>query len=386
MASDPFEFARCQLVLDYPFFAVLALHMPAVEVDPAESGVDTAAVDGKTLYYSRAYVERLKEPERTGLLAHEVMHCALGHCLSWRKGGREHLRWNMACDYVINLIVKEMGLKLPRGGLYKKAYAGMSCEQVYDLLEDAPMSSRPKRLTLRDVRIAGGADGEGHGMPGAEKATEDELRRQEGVWKARVMAAAQAQRRMGCLSANLIRLLDDLLVPRVPWQQLLERYVGELIRDDYDELNVDRRLVQYGLYIPGLGVPSLNVVVAVDTSGSVSREEFTRYFSELLGILASHAVAEVRLMACDAAISLDTVLQSGDPLPEYVEGGGGTDFRPVFVKLEEEQVVPTLLIYFTDLVGRFPGECPQYPVLWVTKKMPHEMRGGVPFGAVIETD
>jgi predicted metal-dependent peptidase len=47
-------------------------------------------------------------------------------------------------------------------------------------------------------------------------------------------------------------------------------------------------------------------------------------------------------------------------------GGGGTSFIPVFEEIEKRDIKPALLIYFTDLLGRFPEVAPNYPVLWVS--------------------
>ena len=64
-----------------------------------------------------------------------------------------------------------------------------------------------------------------------------------------------------------------------------------------------------------------------------------------------------------------------------IGGGGGTDFRPPFEKLEELGIVPDLAVYFTDMHGRFPDHEPAYPVVWAatTDKQP-------PFGAYVHVE
>jgi predicted metal-dependent peptidase len=119
--------------------------------------------------------------------------------------------------------------------------------------------------------------------------------------------------------------------------------------------------------------------VAIDTSGSIGEDDIQLFMSETLGILRSRKVRKLRLLSCDADVSLDEELDIWDELPAGLKGGGGTDFRPVFESLSEGDELPTCLIYFTDLMGTFPEERPAYPVLWLTPTEEYE----VPFGVHI---
>ena len=61
-------------------------------------------------------------------------------------------------------------------------------------------------------------------------------------------------------------------------------------------------------------------------------------------------------------------------------GGGGTDYRPVCAHIEERQLRPTCLVWFTDLeCSRFPDE-PDYPVLWVCSESRPD---APPFGELV---
>ena len=91
-AAQAYSKARSRLVLDQPFFGTLCLRLKPVQSDEME----TAATDGEHIYYNPKYFLKLREPERVGLLAHEVMHVALLHML--RRQEREHRKWNVATD------------------------------------------------------------------------------------------------------------------------------------------------------------------------------------------------------------------------------------------------------------------------------------------------
>jgi len=116
--------ARTQLVLRQPFFGALCLRLKMI---PAS--VPTMATDGRRVVYSRAFVESLTPAEVEGVLAHEVMHCALAH--HCRRGNRDHRVWNEAADLAINPILLENNFSLPEGALVEPEYYGLSAEAIY---------------------------------------------------------------------------------------------------------------------------------------------------------------------------------------------------------------------------------------------------------------
>lgn len=201
-------------------------------------------------------------------------------------------------------------------------------------------------------------------------------------WKEIVIEAAHVAKQKGQLPAGIERLVDDLTTPKVPWYVLLEQYVNEVVRDDYNELIHDRRYVQYGIYLPDMYSEGCTVAVAIDTSGSIGPEEIQAFVTETVAILRSKAVRSIRLFACDAAITLDTTLNPWDQIPEDFPGGGGTDFRPIFDALEESGDRPACLVYLTDLFGSFPDTPPSYPVLWVSPTEDYD----IPFGTHVHFD
>jgi predicted metal-dependent peptidase len=175
-------------------------------------------------------------------------------------------------------------------------------------------------------------------------------------------------------------LVDELINPRVPWQTFLDRWVNEELRDDYDMLRPDRRFVHCGIYLPDLYNEGCEVAVGLDTSGSIDKEELAFEVSEASGILRSRNVTRMRLLVCDADVTLDVTLNPWDRLPKDFPGGGGTSFVPVFEALQDKR--PACLIYFTDTFGDFPDEAPDFPVLWVTRQADVT----VPFGKLIQID
>ena len=87
------------------------------------------ATDGSRIVYNPAFVDELKPAELEGTLAHEVLHCALGH--QCRRGERDPELWNVAADFAINPILIGNGFVLPAGALIDPAFNNLSAEEIY---------------------------------------------------------------------------------------------------------------------------------------------------------------------------------------------------------------------------------------------------------------
>ena len=103
--------ARARLILGRDsksaFFATLLLRLQP----KSDWEVPTIATDGRSLDYNPEFVTGLSADELVGVLAHEVMHCALAHPA--RRGARDALLWNVAADLAINPLLRDAGMVLP---------------------------------------------------------------------------------------------------------------------------------------------------------------------------------------------------------------------------------------------------------------------------------
>ncbi len=408
--------ARTGLVLEHPFFGALTLGMRLRE----DTTCETAWSEGKTLAYNPLYVNMLPHAKLKGLMGHVVMHPACRHHL--RRNGRNHKQWNMACDYAINWILLEAGLTLPDGYLDKPAWRGKTADEIYTLLSPDgsdngreqqarhseekktaeeqpsdpadPESKIGREQTQSDRKDSDnstdqkkpryaqearkdddhrfeqgdpGKAGEVRDAPPPEggSAAGDDPAEMENEIKIALARAAQQARAMGDLPAGLARLIDRILSPKLDWQSLLSRFINAAVRHDYAWTPPNRRYLHQGLYLPTMRSNDLpEVVVAVDTSGSVSPAELDQFAAELSAIL-EYGATTVHLLYCDMqVVRAETVQRQDLPLKLVPKGGGGTDFRPTFDWVAKQTVLPCCLIYLTDLeCNRFP-EMPTYPVLW----------------------
>lgn len=146
--------ARSILIQENPFFGVLSMRLTLVE----RPDVGTAATDGANLFYAPEFVMSLTEKQLLGVLAHEIMHCALQHMT--RLGGRDMKRANEAADYAINPELIRMRFELPAGILYDPKYADMGFEEIYAARERERRKGEGKKQAQAGQSGAAGQSGQ----------------------------------------------------------------------------------------------------------------------------------------------------------------------------------------------------------------------------------
>jgi predicted metal-dependent peptidase len=374
--------ARTRLILEKPFIGALVMHLPLVAADA--SWCESVATDARALYYNPDYIASLTLAETQFVLAHEALHCALGHFA--RRNHRTRRRWDIATDHAVNLLLLEEGLKPPPGALADPDFRGLAAEEIYPLIPpEAAESTLDRHLFdepggLQTAPSAAPARPETHACRAAPAACERE--RLLRLWQSRVVSIAQQARRTGRLEESWLRRMGGPTRPRLPWRALLARYLACTARDDYSFRRPPRREGQ--ALLPRLASEEVELHLALDTSGSISAEELAEFASEV-DALKGQVRARVTLHACDERLDArgPWVFEAWEPivLPPQLGGGGGTSFVPVFAWLAERGQRPDLLLYFTDAEGEFPRAAPDYPVLWLVKG-----RRAVPWGERIQLD
>jgi len=167
----------------------------------------------------------------------------------------------------------------------------------------------------------------------------------------------------GSLPTGLARELGMLDQARIDWRAYLWRY---LVQTPTDFQDFDRRFIGRGLYLDALTGESVQIHVAVDTSGSIDERQIQALIGEVQGILRSYPHLTCWLYYVDAAVYGPYQLTANSDVPPPV-GGGGTDFRPFFhaLELQHSPHETAIAIYLTDGYGQFPPAPPPIPVLWV---------------------
>ncbi len=346
--NDMISASLLRLRIKSPFFATLALFARIL----AREDMATAATDGRDVFVNPDFLRSLTPAQRDGLLLHEVLHAALLHVA--RRGTRIPLLWNIAADIVVNgLIVAQGAFELPPGGLRDTALEHLSVEEVYYRLTKDPDRHWDVIIDLLE------ADGGGGMMSDAQRA---EI---ETVWRNAMQQANAVARSLGRgdIPAGMQREFDALSVAKIDWRSYLWRY---LVRTPTDFQGFDRRFIGRGLYLETLEGESIQVYVAVDTSGSIDGQTINDFLGEVQGILRAYPHVRCELYYADAAIYGPYSLTPDSQLPAPV-GGGGTDFRPFFevVQAFRDPYQETVCVYLTDGFGTFPQEPPDLATLWV---------------------
>jgi predicted metal-dependent peptidase len=394
-ANDRVARARTQLLLDAPFFGALALRLHVEE--KSESECPTMQTDGTRLEYSVPFVNGLNDTELKGVVAHEVLHCALRHM--YRTNGRDMDEWNIACDYVVNAELIGQGFTLPEGALHDTQYAGLSAEQVYST-RGRNKSKQPQpngqgqgqqtgqgqtgqqtgQQTPSNQSGSGQAvngqqtpaqsptgtftapqpqTGSGQGQP--EAMTEQD-------WEIATEQAIAVASKAGVMGAGVARAVKVSRTPAEDWRAILREFIEHTCPSDYSWTNPNRRHLGAGVYLPGTVKENMpRLAVAVDTSGSITPALLELFATELTGVLHDARPESIEVIYCDARVNgTDSFNPDDTEVKLRVIGGGGTAFNPVFDHVAEWDTAPAALIYFTDMQSSDVPVAPDYPVLWIT--------------------
>ena len=361
--------SKVRLMLDklskgWGFYASVLYQMPMVE----KSSLPTMATDGKSIFYNAEFTDALSEAELDGVKVHEAYHRILKHHL--RMGKRDAELWNIACDYAINPIIIQSGLVLPEGALIDAKFKGMSAEKIYDLLKQdqgddgngGGGSGQPQPQEWGNVEDQGG------------NMSEDQIKSEEATINAQVVMAVNSMKtEAGKLPANIKEIIDEMKRSQIDWKDVLRRFVGGDQPEGYSYRRPNRR--QW--YLNEVVTPVSNkigcgdIVVGIDTSGSVSSIELSHFLGELNAIAESSGAESVTIITCDYDVQGVVRYERGDQIEDIVcKGRGGTRVMPVFDYIAENNVNVDNFIYFTDMgIGDYPEHDVGYPILWVSSDM-----------------
>jgi predicted metal-dependent peptidase len=382
------EDARAWFVSNYPLLGALASSFELIE-DPLvcqRLGISVAAVDMETREIFINPAAGLSAEEHRFVMAHELLHVGLRHDVRCR--GRDPFLWNVACDYVINGWLVEMGIgQLPRvGALYDQTLKHESAEAIYDMMV-TDMRRFRKLATLRgvgasDILVRGAPDWWALG----EGLTLDEFYRR---CLSQGLLAHQAEGR-GLLPADLIEEIQALYVPPIPWDVELARWF-----DHYfpllEKVRSWARPSRRQSATPDIPRPSVAAPpnwedgrtfgVILDTSGSMNYA----LLAKALGAIASYSVARevpaARVVFCDA-VAYDAGYMAPDAIAQRVQvrGRGGTMLQPGIDLLERAPDFPRdgpLLIITDGLCDRCVVRYPHAFLLPEGARLPFVPQGPV---------
>lgn len=390
IAQSRMERARIDLLLDHAYFAAALLAVPMRGT--SETAIRQAVVtDGRRIVYRYDLVAALERPRVRLLIMHALAHILLRH--PERGGSRNWTAWTKACDIAVDVLFEGLGIPTDHQRSYLQPFGQLSAESIYDRLVErgipAPNAFTPPEDGMQPPPSQDQGD---EGSPSQER------RRSEREAFDRALAGAdapsdvqiaslkeefsrtieeQAARTRGTHAGNGSAEIDAAGREQVRWQQVLARFMRDMLDREWSFARPNRKHLWRGIYLPGpVEVAGGRFVVAIDTSASMSDRDLALVLTEIDSIRRScaceltvvqfdagiHAVAEFsRWSAEDETIGSTSVMR--------VYGRGGTDLRLPFVWAEEERLNGrsiSALIVCTDGYGPLPSQAPaDLPVLFL---------------------
>ena len=364
--------ARVSLLFNHAFFGQLALRLKLLPVH--ENWCRTAATDGKHFYYDPLFVLSLSTKENVFLVAHELGHCIYEHFM--RRGGRNPKLWNIAGDYIINNMVdneivnakegrKQCAERITTVNMFlDHDYDGWTTEELYDkLMQDSENGKNPEEDgELLDVHInmhgddqkGDEKDGEARGAPGGSfpaPMSDEEREQLSNQLKDAILQAAQAAG-AGNVPGDIKRMISELLEPQMDWREIIRAQIESSLKSNYTWLRRSRKAWHIRPILPGMDNDfKIDVVLAIDTSGSISQQMLTEFISEVAGIMEQYEEYRIQIFQFDTKVYGYKKFESDDAedITTYqIEGGGGTDFEVCWKYMKDNDIEPDQFIMFTD--------------------------------------
>ena len=329
------------------------------------------------------------------ILCHEIEHLILNHPVEARRINKEKdphndKVLNVAMDASINdrLIdeVEEFDLKImefPGDGITSE-FLSMLFEKEFQSLREFTYYyynfPSKKRVLLDDIDVCDHDWSNNDDLEGLESAIR---------LFARNVADGMSEEDKMKLSPEARELLRKLMEPpKIRWQDILRRYVGS-VPDGFrkSKARLNRRQPDRFDVSGRLRSRTVKLVVAIDTSGSMSVRQLEEIFVEIFSIL-KNTNHEVTVIECDCEVGRVYTARNMADVDPHISGRGGTEFTPVINYVNSEgRFRDAVLIYFTDGMGeeRIPRPM-TYRNLWVLSSEDgyYELSVKEPYGDVVQ--
>ncbi len=353
-----------------------------------EEGVPTAYTDGVNKKYGRKFLESiLSESKVRGLILHENLHVALKQVVFGRAMFLENRKMaNLAADFVVNDIIvnidgtiagtSERLVELPDGAIYDPMFHDWSMREVYNYLKKHAKKGG-----------GGGQGGKGQGNPppsgGTQSNDDDDMdgdtvtvngktydisQADEHDFIGREVSAEEAKEILddidkalreggmlaGRMGAKIPRVISDLLEPKVDWRDALREFVSSSTKgnDEFTWRRMNKRQMANDIYLPSVMNESIGeIIVAIDTSGSIGGAEITEFATELVSICEVCQPEVVRVLWWDTEVHGEQVFKDNySDIAKMLKplGGGGTKVSCVSEYVNKHKLTAECCIVFTD--------------------------------------
>ncbi len=359
------------LMLKEPYYGFFLIMLNKVW----RKDLPTAGVSKQNINYQLAINEEfwmgLSDDHKMGLLKHELLHIAFGHLVSFSSFSNKKLA-NVAMDMEINQYIEDSWL--PEGGIRIEDYEDLKldkkagCRYYYDQLlrlQDEKDKNGTTGNDAMDQLLDNVASGdipdhstweEFDGMTEAEKKLIEKQ-----VQKILQDAKEQTVKKRGTVPGEIegLIVIEEITRAKFDWKGYIRRFTG--VSTKVFTKKIRRKENRRYEDNPGLKIKMRqHMLLAIDTSGSVSDTELKEFMNEIHHIYKQGV--DITVVQCDTSIRSINPYKGKNEINVF--GRGGTEFDPVLDYYNANLKKYTSLVYFTD------GECytsvkPKGKVLWV---------------------
>lgn len=315
-----------------------------------ERDCPTAYTDGYNKRYGRKFMETLSSAEIAGVVMHENLHVLLKHIPRHRDLMKESRKLaNIAMDYVVNDIIVEIGKKhpdfiaLPKGCFYDPMFHGWAVRRVYDYLKKESESGK-----------GGGRPEESfdnHDGESVEGMSPDEM---EKMGKEIDEAIHQGGILAGRFGAKIPRVIKDLMQPDIDWREVLQDFWTTHVRgaDEFTWRRFNKNRLADEYYLPSAINETIGeVILAIDTSGSISNEDVGKVASRIQELCDTLPPDRVRILWWDTEVHGEQVFEGNySNIASLLKpmGGGGTRATCVSEYIIKSGLNADCMVVFTD--------------------------------------
>ncbi len=364
----------------------------------ADGTIRTAGTDGNCFYYNTDQLAALFYAGReqvNRLYLHVILHCLFSHL--WLRGGRDASLWDLSCDIAVENIIDHLEIRAvhrPVPAVRRETYRmlseqtkTMNAQRIYHVLEE--LSADQKQLDA--LKAAFTVDD--HSLWEREKDSSAKIPQQQRWDDIRDRMQTELET-FGKDASDDVKSLEEQVCAanrkHYDYREFLRKFsvLKEEMQTDPDSF--DYIYYHYGMELYG-NMPLIepletrevqkveDFVIVLDTSMSCEGTLLLHFLEETYSILSESESffrkIHIHILQCDDRVQEDVLITSQEEMKDYLEhftirGGGGTDFRPPFVRVQEllgRNCFTKLrgMIYFTDGCGTFPVKKPPYDVAFV---------------------
>lgn len=321
-------------------------------------------------------------PKLAGGLVHEAMHILRDMSRVKELAKVDKQIANIAADIPINEDLEAAGWELPSWVVRASKYnlpKGESMEWYFQELMKNPQETKDN--TTFDVMAGkcGSAAGNDDGTQAAEEAAnaQGDGRSDAEVHNVRRSTADAAKKHFEGAGDTPGWVKEIVSTTRKKKERNWERELRHVVRrttgltqsggSDFSYSRLSKRSYIYGMPRPGLVDQKVEVAVFWDTSGSMGQEELQKCVQVTKEVLEQLSIDHVYMAMGDTTITSDFKRTAIRDLKNIeVTGRGGTDFRPMFKRVQKLRPQPNVLLVVSDGDGPAPARPPHgLPVVWV---------------------